>query len=353
MLIREITTIKTKGDTLVKKSLVLAIAASFVLSAAGTAFASPVDFSGDFKYEFRQNKDFTQPTKNQNRFYTDLKLNGKIDNDTSYFARFGGLAIDNESQPGGGNTTSGFTMDQFGVKTTTGNWTFGLGRQGTSLGQGGVFYAGNDIDPLSYFDGVTASSKIGDFDVKVIGGKSVVSNHAVQLTNISTYPTQNWVGFDVKAPVGAVTVGAAFADKTQTANGTDAKYWGLNAATKVGPVDLSGEFVKSNANSDTSAFTFAGTYNWAADSFTVAYNNVKGNAVDPVNSNLGTIYYPNGASFNDPINAFGYKGFTYAYHHTVTPAMGVNAYLMTLEPQEGANVGHTNNELGLNVKWSF
>ena len=336
---------KNKGDHQVKKSLVLALVGSFVLSAAGTAFAFPVDFNGDFKYEFRQNKDFQVQTNNQNRFYTDLKFNGKIDESTTFFSRIGGQVIDTRAA----HITSGFTMDQFGVKTTSGNWNFALGRQGTQLGQGGVFYAGNDIDPLSYFDGVVASTKMGDFDVKVIGGKAVVSNSAVQASNISAYPAQSWVGIDLKVPVDQVTLGFAYAGKSVSAGATDAKYWGLNAATKIVGVDFSAEYVKSNAATNTSAFTLAGSYAWDQDRLTVAYNNVKANAVDDVNSNLGAIYYPTGASFNGT----GYKGFTYAYHHDITKAMAANAYLLVLQPLEGVNQGHKNNELGLNVKWSF
>jgi len=352
----------------VKKSLVLALVGSFVLSAAGTAFAFPVDFNGDFKYEFRQNNDYGTSKYNENRFYTDLKFNGKIDDSTTFFSRFGGQVRDNQSKPGHGDTstTSGFAIDQFGVKTTSGDWNFALGRQGTQLGQGGIFYAGNDIDPLTYFDGAVATTKMGDFNVTVLGGKAVTSNSSVQTTNLAGtgFNDQNWVGIDFKVPVDNVTLGFAYAKKSLAPNSTwslggpaipitDAKYWDLNFATKISDVAVSGEFVKSDAATASRAFTLAGTYSFDADSVTLAYNNVQGNSVDPVNSNLGTLYYPNGNTFSVPGTSFGYKGFTYAYHHQVTKAMGLNAYYLSLKPLEGTNAGHANNELGLNAKWSF
>lgn len=354
-----------------KKSLVLALVVSFVLSVAGTAFAFPVDFSGDFKYEFRQNKDFgtTPATKNENRFYTDLKFNGKIDDSTTFFGRFGGEVRDNQVG-GSGSNTSGFTLDQFGVKSSVGNVNYVLGRQGTQLGQGGIFYAGSDIDPLTYFDGLVLSTKAGDFTITALGGKAITSNSFVQTTNLGNYsvgtlnamgfPDQNWWGIDVKVPAGQFTLGAAYAGKSVSpsawilGNLQDAKYWDLNFATKIADkVDFSGEYVRSDANRANSAYTFAATYPWDNDSFTVAYNNVQGNAVDPVNSNIGTLYYPNGKTFSVEGTAFGYKGFTYAYHHGVSKALGFNAYYLSLKPLEGTNTGHINNELGLNVKWSW
>jgi len=350
----------------VKKTLILALVVSFVLSVAGTAFAFPVDFSGDFKYEFRQNSDFGKAKYQENRFYTELKFSGKIDDSTSFFSRFGGQVKDNQSKPGNGDyaTTSGFTMDQFGVKAKAGDWNFAIGRQGTQLGQGGIFYAGNDVDPLTYFDGVVATTKMGDFNVSVIGGKAVSSNLLVQTTNLmGIYPDQSWVGVDFKVPVDKVTVGFAYAKSSVYPNalvlGTvplkDAKYWDLNFATKIGnSFDFSGEYVKSDASTANAAFTFAGTYTFDPDNnFTVAYNNVQGNSTDPVNSNIGTLYYPNGSAFSLPGTSFGYKGFTYAYHHQITKAMGFNAYYLTLQPLLGTTAGHTNDELGLNVKWSF
>jgi len=357
----------------VKKTLVLALVVSFVLAVAGTAFAFPVDFSGDFKYEFRQNNDFGLKKYDENRFYTELKFSGKIDDSTSFFSRFGGQVRDNQSKPGHGDsaTTSGFTMDQFGVKVKAGEWNFQVGRLGTQLGQGGIFYAGSDVDPLTYFDGVVATTKMGDFNVSVLGGKAISSNGLVQTTNLSgLYPDQSWVGIDFKVPVDKVNVGFAYAKKTTypgalwtiPQNGTwyvmgvpDAKYWDLNFSTKIGSnFDFSGEYVKSDASTANTAFTFAGTYTFDPDNnFTLAYNNVQGYSVDPVNSNLGTLYYPNGNTFSVPGVAFGYKGFTYAYHHQFTKAMGFNAYYLSLQPLLGFTAGHNNNELGINVKWSF
>lgn len=350
-----------------KKSLILALVVSFVLSVAGTAFAFPVDFSGDFKYEFRQNKDFNEKTGNENRFYTDLKFNGKIDDSTTFFGRFGGEVRDRQSATGANNQTSGFTMDQFGVKSNIGDVNYVLGRQGAQLGQGGIFYAGSDIDPLTYFDGIVLTSKAGDFTITALGGKAVTSNNAVQNTNLggTGYKDQDWWGVDVKVPAGGVTWGAAYAGKTLSpfvwslGPVADAKYLDLNFATKIGKaVDFSGEYVKSNASRANRAYTFAGTYSWDQDSFTMAYNNVQGYAVDPVNSNIGTLYYPNGDAFtgfgvSSAYTAFGYKGFTYAYHHQVTKALGFNAYYLSLKPLEGTQVGHANNELGVNVKWSW
>jgi hypothetical protein len=337
----------------------MALVVSFVLSIAATALAAtPIEFGGDFKYEFRQNQDYGSKTYTENRMYADLKFNGKIDDSTTFFGRFAGMTNDRDSFAGA-NKTNGFTMDQFGVKGSIDDVGYVFGREATQLGHGGIFYAGTDIDPLTYFDGVAITAKTGVFNVKVIGGKSLNSAETTGINNNS----QDWFGIDLSTKLGETTVGAAYANRTQSANNVlngqapDAKYTDFNLSGKLGVIDLAGEYVKSNANTASKAYTMSGTYAWDKDSFTIAYNDVQANAVDPKSSNLGVIYYPNGNAFTTDgsltANSTGYKGLTYAYSHSMTKALGLNVYYMSLKPLTGPNINHSNNELGANLKWSF
>lgn len=364
-----------------KKGLIITLATIFVLSIAGTALAddsssasSPLTVSGSFKYEFRYNNEgaWNGVTEKANRMAFGLNFDYKADANTDVFARLGGQFLDDggwNNPDTGTSATSGGGLDEMGVKANYGDWTFALGRQGVQLGQGSVFYSGLDIDPLTYFDGLVASTKFNDINFKVIGGKAVsgFNYHGIGgADNSNGYNPQDWVGVDLSGNTSKITtIGAVYANKSGLSNTVaygapdttrNANYWGVNVSTKIGDaLALNGEYAKSNAASENAAYTVSGTYSWTKDSFTLAYNSVQGNSVDPVNSAIGSIYYPNGAGFvgTNPAGANfnGYTGFTYAYHHDLSKVLGFNAYLMSMKPYS-SDPG-TDNEYGVNLKWSF
>ncbi|VBB09363.1 gram-negative porin [Lucifera butyrica] len=336
-----------------KKGFIIALAVGLGLSVVGTALAYSVDVSGDFKYEFRSNHDgaFHDDGNTANKMSTEFKFSGKLDENTSFFTRFSGQVND----PSGKSTTSDFNLDQFGLKANYGNWTFSLGRQGAQLGQGSIFYAGNDINPLTYFDGLVATGKLNNLNVKVVAGKAFSGNNKGSINNAvedNYFDNQNWLGLDLSSNIDNVTLGAVLAKKTSPTS--DANYWGVNASTNLSKnFALNGEFARSNASSDTNAYTIGGTYSWDKSSFTIAYNSVQANSVDLVNSAIGGVYYPNYEAFmdNSTFQGIGYKGFTYAYHHDLSKALGFNAYLLSLKKYN--NSPGTDNEFGANLKWSF
>lgn len=313
-----------------KKLLATAIAATVTLS-MGTAFAAdPVNVSSSFKYEFRNNNDASGKST-ANRMQVGINLDGKVDADTTFFGRVAGqIGNFGNAAP---SSVNDFKLDQFGVKTNLGGWDLSLGRQGVQLGQGAIFYSGNDIAPLTYFDGITAANKIGVLNFKAVGGKA--SNG------------QEWYGADLSGDLSKnANMGLTYANKSNVDATPGAKYWGVYTSVKSNDnLAWTGEYVKSNASTSNRAYDVSGTYSWDKNSFTVAYNNVQANSVDGFNSVIGGTYYPNGDAFTA-----GYKGFTYAYHHDVSKTLGLNVYLMSLEPMAG---GYTNNEAGANLKWKF
>lgn len=313
-----------------KKLLASAIAATVTLS-MGTAFAAePINVSSSFKYEFRNNNDSTGKTT-ANRFQVGVNFDGKVDANTTFFGRVAGQISDFGTDP----SSTDFKLDQFGVKVNLDGWNVSLGRQGALLGQGGIFYAGNDIKPISYFDGLVVTNKLGELNFKAVGGK--VTNGPSPL---------KWYGAQVSGDVNKnINAGLAYANESIDSTAS-ANYWSAFTTVKSNDnLAWTGEFVKSNADSDNRAYDVSGTYSWDKNSFTVAYNNVQANSVDPLNSSIGGVYYPNGEAFTN-----GYKGLTYVYHHDVNKALGLNVILLSLKPQAG---GSTNNELAANLKWTF
>lgn len=320
-----------------KKLLASAIAATVTLS-MGTAFAAdPVNVSSSFKYEFRNNDDAATGSKSSNdKFQVGINFDGKIDADTTFFGRVAGQVGNFGKAPAG----TDFKLDQFGVKANLDGWNVSLGRQGAQLGQGGAFYAGNDISPISYFDGLVVSNKLGELNFKAVGGKTTAG---------ATSSREKWYGAELSGDVDKnINVGFAYAGKSDTAAPftPDTHFWSGYTTVKTGDsLTWTGEYVKSNASTANRAYDLSGTYSWDKNSFTVAYNNVQTNSTDTDNSTIGGEYYPNGDAFTA-----GYKGLTYVYHHDVSKTLGLNVILLDLKPMAG---GETNKEFAANLKWKF
>lgn len=323
-----------------KKLLASAIAATVTLS-MGTAFAAdPINVSSTFKYEFRNNDDAATGSKSSaDRMQVGVNFDGKIDANTAFFGRVAGQVSSFGKTP----ASTDFKMDQFGVKANLDGWNVSLGRQGAQLGQGGAFYAGNDIAPVSYFDGFVVTNKLGELNFKAIGGKT---------TAAPTTSRQKWYGVELNGDVNKdINVGFAFAGNNNvdvSGNVTPgAHYWSGFTTIKTGEnLAWTGEYVKSNASTANRAYDLSGTYSFdKSNSFTVAYNNVQTNSTDIDNSSIGGEYYPNGDAFTA-----GYKGLTYVYHHDVNKNLGLNVILLDLKPMAG---GETNKEFAANLKWKF
>jgi len=332
-----------------KKSIVAALAASFILSIAGTALAFPVEFNGDFRLQGRVINDKAGGSQGTDGSWFQLRsrvnFTGAVDEDTTFFGRFSVRNNFGGAQTGTGTNNGAF--DQYGIKGKAGEWKYSLGRQAVSLGQGTIVSTGSDaVGVDNKFDGAILSTKSGDFDINVIGGK---------INNGNGYSGSREVyGFDASTKVDKVTVGAAYAIGRIDGSVGDTKFWGINTSAPVGnSINLSTEYVKSNADTDNSAYFVAGTYSWKKDSFTVQYNNVKKYAVDPFNSGIGSVAYPfmgDGLFDWDNGENRDYKGFTYVYTHSINKSLSFHAIYLDLEA-----TGYTGSdkELGAGLVWSF
>lgn len=328
--------------------------------------ANPLTVSGTFLDEYRSNQDRAflntngpgTVTNYNTRFYSGINFDWKADASTDFFGRVAGEI----SQLG--NTThdsnpNDFKMDEFGLKTDLGGWNFSIGRQGIQLGQGGVLYAGIDFAaPLSYLDGVVITNKLGDVALKAVVGKT---------TATAPYgcvdPTQKWYGIDLSQDINKnVNFGVVYAAREAAPNSGATTLVNYNAGsdyfsayTTIKSSDnlsWTGEYVKSNANSQNDAYDVSATYKFdEKNRFTIQYNHVQANATDLDNSLIGGEYFPNYSAFFN-----GYQGEYYNYHHQFNTLVSFNLDYYALKPLyivQGTNTSGTDGEFDANVKWHF
>lgn len=348
-----------------KKGVLIGLMTGALLSVAPAALAAEsVEFSGDFRLQERSVNDTKPggPTDKENFFQFRIRLNAtsKIDDNTSLFMRFSDSNNFGDTQSSVSGTQG--QIDQYGVKMKSGNWDFSAGRQAVTLGQGAIISCGDDsAGKTDQFDGIIASTKAGDVNFNFIGGKTTTANGSFfkptsdPLIN-DPYSAQVY-GFDANTKLGDnVTVGVAYGVNKNQFNISALKNWAVN--TTINATDnlsFNGEYVKSNASANNSAYFFSGTYSVDKDSFTIQYNNVKGNAVDPYYSGIGAVGYPlvlglnmgpTGLTLDTTPN---YKGFTYTYNHKINKTVNLNIAYMDLKADDQVR----DKELTAGLQWSF
>jgi len=338
----------------VKKTLVFILVTSFVLSIAGTALAFPIDFNGDVRVKFDTwHDDIDGPDAgNGNDEGSRLRLNisSQIDNNTSLYGRFGSrITWGIPTYPGYGKTS----MDLYGVKFSDADWTYTLGRQGVSLGQGSIIWTGSDVGYDSKFDGLTAAGKFGVVNSQFIVGKTTDSTIAAYIAadGFTNAYSANWWGADFSVPVNDnLTFGSTWAsEKINATAQTPIKYLSVNATFNPSDkLSLYGEYVKSNADNYNKAYFIAACYSWDNDWFSIEYNNVEANAVDRGISGIGAWMYPN-IGYDLDVGS-KYRGFTYTYNHQLSKATAFDINFMSLS-DEGQN--GNDNECTAYVQWDF
>ena len=351
-----------------KKSSISALTLGLTLSFASTALASPtINITGDVRLESRSIDDqIMSPweTYNQSSFQarTRLKLESKVSDDTTVFARYstrnnlgaGETSTRASNFYGVNNSTSGF--DWYGVKQRIGTWDMSVGHQSVNLGQGGIINTGSDvIGTTEFFNGLVATTKTGKFNVKIIGGKSVYEPD-ISYIGYPDRTSSEIYGLDFSTKVtGKLTLGGAWASFNAPVafyhNGTKQQNWAINMKYDTTPnFSINGEYVKSDATADTSAYFMAGTYKWNKDSFTVRYNKVQDASVDRVLSGIGSWSYPLKGAYGDTWFGTDYHGFTYTYTHQVNKNLSLDVKYMDLS-SHGANGSDKELAIGASMKF--
>ncbi|HWR43487.1 hypothetical protein [Sporomusa sp.] len=336
-----------------KKIITLALAAMFALS-AGTAMAMPLDFTGDFRLQGRVYDDTTSGNgavtdkRSFFQFRARLMFNGQLDKDTAFFGRISNRSNFGSPALSANDSTKTTEFDWYGIKGKLDDWNYSLGRQAVTLGQGSILGTGADASGVTNrFDGVILTKKLGDYNVNVIGGKTMNV-----LTYIPDSGAAQWYGFDVSKQLSKkVQAGFAFASAKQDNAATDSrKYFSVNTNIQATPnIGISGEYTRSNADTNNAAYFVASTYSWDKNSFTVQYNNVENNSVDKVAGNISPYAYSYSTN-NLWTGDTKYSGFTYAYNRTIRDNLSFHAVYMNLKA-DGRTGADKNFASGL--VWSF
>lgn len=287
-------------------------------------------FSGDFYLRgFFYNDKIASDNTSGSFWRTRARINlqDQVSDDLTFFTRFGvrntfgtdpmlsswtGFKYDDNK--------SYQVMDQYGIKYTSGNWKYSLGRQSVILGQGLILCTGDDVEWDNKLNGLVASTKMGPVDVNIVGG--MTNANAV----IGSVPTQ-WYGADLKTKAGDnVTVGLAYAHSKPDGS-KSVNYEAINSTFKfTDNFDLNAEYAKSNVANNNKAYVIGATYGMGKDSITANYLRIDNNANDAWNS----VYSRIGLTVLGDNVALGgsLRGWEYYYSHPMNKVSSFNVYFI-------------------------
>ncbi len=253
-----------------KKSLIIALAGSFIISIAGTAFAADKSDSSDLKVEgslsvqYRSQKDdnYANGTPNQTRdgLKTTLELDvekGLVKN-LNLYARFTNEWFKSSYGDFGadyvGDRSNNGSVDALGLKYKNAGYTYTVGTQVMTLG-GGLIYDNGFVGKHSQPEAVTINGKVGATDVTLIAAKTY---YQAGVADDKFYVLQGSYAINEKASIGAMFAHVAYGASTAslyalpTAN---PNYYSLYGSYKfTDKLSGSAEFVKSSAATDNKAY---------------------------------------------------------------------------------------------------
>lgn len=311
-----------------KKTLVAALAASFVLGLASTALASDVlgsplgiNLDGSITFQYR-NDDFdkyvssSNPNKSVNDWKTLFVLNANrnIAQNLDLYARFTYESFLNTTDKEFGAARDYIdkdyngAIDAFGLKYANAGYKYTLGSQALTLGATGILYDNGYIGKHALPYALTVSGKSGATDLTAVIGKT---NYQSGKDNDNLYALQGSYALNDKATVGAVFAqvnygNSALADAEKNKN---VNYYTLNTSYKLAPnLTFTAEYLKSDADRDNKGYVGAFSYKPnSKDAFTAAYWRVEDlAAIEDNNFGSMTTFWGNA------------KGYTLAWSHKVS-----------------------------------
>ena len=268
-----------------KKKIATAVLAAMSLTTV-SAFAAPIDFSGDAQL-------LTQKNRNGNT-YSDvrIRLNGDVQIGDSIYAHGRLMGIDESSNnygvAGTGSKGAGVNMEQMYLGAKIGQMDVKIGRQPLAVGQGMIA----DVNGI---EGISLATAANNLTVAGFVGRS---NEAT---------ARDTTALELGTSVSRVNLGLGYMKTEQ--NGAENKYLSFGADTQVTPyVNLSGTYVKNDSATDTSGYIVKATFGEVAKkgdfNYALSYRDIEAGAVD-------TDWVTNGAYVDS-------KGFRLAANYKVT-----------------------------------
>ncbi|WP_094603110.1 hypothetical protein SPSIL_051940 [Sporomusa silvacetica DSM 10669] len=343
---------------MMKKLIIPILIAGCMFSTSITAMGASiqdVNVTGDFRlrgYSIEDNiagADKIPGVKTDDsylQFIGRINLNAKIADNTTFFSRFGMRNRLGQSMSDGNFNNSYQQIDQYGIRTTQGDWNLSIGRQAVKLGQGMLISTGDEVEYDNKFDGLVATTKMGAANLKLIAGKTSTSEIAERLGGVSS----TWYGAEVSGMISPKTsMGFSFANDKPKDSNTSVSSWAVNTSVNVAPnLWLNAEYAKSNANSNNAAYLIGGAYVTAKDVFVAQYQNVEKNAVNQSNSLYSYVNFPFqgvGMSFTN-----SWDGWFYKYNHIMDKNTSLHVIYMDTKAE---GLSGRDKEVTVGIAWGF
>jgi len=235
-----------------KKSLLAAtVAATLVLSTAGV-FASPVEFDGTASYRYRADTNDVSSDEKGSIFKLTLGAKTNVAENLDAYARLGIMHLTNEAVGkdfiGSGKTSEGI-IDQFGFNYSNAGFNYKIGRQSATIGGTALLYNNNYyVGRHSMVDGINITGKTGVTSIDFIAAEEDnASDNRLYGLRASYSPAKDWV------------VGATLA-KYAKESAADTNHWAVDASYTAGKATYFGEYTKSNASTNNSAYDLGISY---------------------------------------------------------------------------------------------
>lgn len=276
-----------------KKKIAAAVLAAMTLTTV-SAFAAPIEFSGDAQILSQKSKDSDTFTDVRLRLNADAQLGDGM------YAHGRLMGIDmspnNYGSAGTGSSGASVNMEQLYLGSKIGQVDVKIGRQPLLVGQGMIA----DVNGIQ---GVSLATSADNLTVSGFVGRSNEDNDPSSAVSMVARDT---MALDLGTSVSGINLGLGYM-KTEQA-GTENKYLSFSAAGKIASnVALNGAYVK-NDNGDKKGYIVKATFGEVAKkgdfNYALSYRNIEAGAVD-------ADWVTNGAYVNS-------KGFRVAANYKVT-----------------------------------
>lgn len=311
-----------------KKALLLTLAATMLSS--GVALADPVELTGNVALQYRSNTNEVSGDKEGYKFTFTLNALTKLDAHFDLYARLGAQHVTEKSFADFADSskhTDG-AIDQYGFLYKNAGVDYKIGRQALTLGETALLYnTAPYIGQNMFADGVTATTKTGVTDVKVVVAqedRSGDQDNKIYAVQASYSPAKDW-------KVGAVVARYDYEDGTKS----DTNHWAVNAGYTFGKAGAVAEYTESSANADNKAHAIGMTY--AFDSKNSAY--VFAHRTE-ANGDMG--------AWTDFDN--NQKGFYYGFDHKINKD---TTFSLFFKDNEYLDSGKDNTSFRATVSYSF
>lgn len=337
-----------------KKTLAMAVAASVVMSAAGTVFAaeettSPYDFKfdGSINVQYRNDEITKNVSPKWSEDYTangmkttiTLNLEKGIAKNLSVYSRFTSQGFSNglakAKQADYVDDDYNTAIDAFGFKYNNAGVNYVLGSQALTIGATGLVYDNGFIGQHALPYALKVSGKSGATDLTAIYAQT---NYQDGYDNDKFYVLQGQYAINDKSSVGAFYAHSTYGDYTKPLvyNKDSLNYYGINTSYKfTDKLSFVGEYIKSSADVDNKGYI--GGFTYAFDTKTsmgAGYYRVEDQAAI-VDGNLASMTT---APFSNA------KGYIVSINHKVAKDVTINASYDTMDKINDQGVAGASND---------